>query len=56
MVFTVAYKKNEVKYVLINEADYVIDNEDSLVEVPYDEPSFLESLNVKSMIPRSHGI
>ena len=30
--------------------------EDSLVEVPYVEPSFLESRNVKSMIPRSHAI
>ena len=29
---------------------------DSLVDVPYVVPSFLESLNVKSMIPRSHGI
>ena len=29
---------------------------DSLVEVPYVEPSFLESLNVMSMILRSHGI
>ena len=28
--------------------------EDSLVEVPYVEPSFLGSLNVKSMILRSH--
>ena len=29
---------------------------DSLVEVPYVEPSFLGSLNVKFMIPRSHEI
>ena len=27
-----------------------------LVEVPYFETSFWESLNVKTMIPRSHGI
>ena len=40
----------------INEADSVFDKEGSLVEVPYVEPSFLGSLNVKSMIPRSHGI
>ena len=40
----------------MNEADFVFFNEDSLVEVPYVAPSFLESLNVKSMIPRSHGI
>ena len=30
--------------------------EGSLVEVPYVDPSFLGSLNVKSMISRSHGI
>ena len=30
--------------------------EDSLVEVPYIEPLFLGSLNVKFMIPRSYGI
>ena len=29
---------------------------DSLVEVSYVEPSFWGSLNVKSMISRSHGI
>ena len=28
----------------------------SLVKVPYVEPSFFESLNVKFMIPMSHGI
>ena len=28
----------------------------SLVEVSYVEPSFLGSLDVKSMIPRSHGV
>ena len=40
----------------MNEADYVFANEDSLVEVLYVETSFLGSLNVKSMIHRSHGI
>ena len=40
----------------MNEANYVFANEDSLKEVPYVETSFLGSLNVKSMIPRSHGI
>ena len=40
----------------MNEADSVFANEDSLVEVPSVEPSFLGYLSVKSMIPRSHGI
>ena len=40
----------------MNEADSVFANEYSLVEVPYVETSFLGILNVKSMIPRSHGI
>ena len=40
----------------MNEADSVFAKEGSLVEVPYVEPSFLESINVKSMILRSHGI
>ena len=40
----------------MNEADSVFANEDSLVEVPSVEPSFLGCLDVKSMIPRSHGI
>ena len=40
----------------MNEADSVFAKADSLVEVPYVEPSFLRSLNVKSMILRSHGI
>ena len=40
----------EVKYVWMNEADSVFSNEGSLVEVPYVEPSFLGSLDVKSMI------
>ena len=38
------------------EADSVFAKADSLIEVPYVETSILESLNVKSMIPRSHGI
>ena len=40
----------------MNEADYVLAKADSLVDVPYVELSFLGSLNVKSMIPRYHGI
>ena len=40
----------------MNEADSVFSKANSLVEVPYVEPSFLRSLNVKSMILRSHGI
>ena len=56
MVLTLAYERNEMKYILMNEADLVFANEDSLVEVSYVEPSFLGSLNIKSMIPRSHVI
>ena len=40
----------------MNEPDSVFAKADSPVEVPYVEPLFLESLNVKSMILRSHGI
>ena len=40
----------------MNEADFVFAKEGSIVKVPYVEPSFLGSLNVKSRIPRSHGI
>ena len=40
----------------MNEADSMFAKADSLVEVPYVEPPFLGSLNVKSMIPRSHCI
>ena len=40
----------------MNEADFMFAKADSLVEVPYVKPSFLGSLNVKSMIHRSHGI
>ena len=40
----------------MNEAGSVFAKADSLIEVPYVEPSFLGSLNVKSMIPRSQGI
>ena len=40
----------------MNESDSVFAKLDSLVKVPYVEPSFLGSLNVKSMIPRPHGI
>ena len=40
----------------MNEADSESAKFDSVVEVPYVEPSFLGCHNVKSMIPRSHGI
>ena len=40
----------------MNESDFVFAKEDSLIEVPYVDPSFLGSLNVKSMISMSHGI
>ena len=40
----------------MNEEDSVFAKEGSLVEVPYVEPSFLGSVDVMSMIPRSHGI
>ena len=40
----------------MNETYYVFAKSNSLVEVPYVEPSFLGSRNFKSMIPRSHGI
>ena len=40
----------------MNEVDSVFSKAESLGEVPYVEPSFLGSLNVKFMIPRSHGI
>ena len=40
----------------MNEEDSVFAKSDSLVEVPYVEPSFMGSLNIKSMIPRSHHI
>ena len=46
----------EVKYVWMNEADSVFAKEGFLVEFPYVETSFLGSVDVKSMIPRSHGI
>ena len=35
---------NEMKYVWMNEADSVFSNEDSLVEVPYVDPSFWKVL------------
>ena len=40
----------------MNEADSVFAKAGSLLDVPYIEPSFLGSLNVKSVIPRSQGI
>ena len=45
-----------MKYVRMKEEDYVFAKADSLVEVPYVEPSFLVSLKCNSMSPRSHGI
>ena len=45
-----------MKYVRMNEADSLFAKEGSLVEVSYVEPSFLGSLDVKSMIPKSHGV
>ena len=46
----------EVKYVRMNEAASLFAKEGSLVEVPYVEPSFLGSFDVKSVIPKFHGI
>ena len=43
-MFTLAYKRNEMKYVRMNEANSVFAKEGSLVEVPYVEPSFWEVL------------
>ena len=40
----------------MNEVDSVFAKAHSLVEVLYVEPSFLGSINVKSMIPMCHGI
>ena len=40
----------------MNETDSVFAKTNSLVEVPYVEHSFLESLKVKFMIPRSNSI
>ena len=47
---------NEMKYVWMNEADSVFSKEGSLVEVSYVEPSFWEVRDVKSMMPKSHGV
>ena len=44
MVFTLAYERNKVKYVWINEADSVFSKEGSLVNGPYVEPLFWEVL------------
>jgi len=38
MVFTLAYERNKVKYVWINEAGSLFAKEGSLVEVPYVDP------------------
>ena len=43
-MFTLAYERNEMKYVRMNEADSVFAKEGCLVEVPYVEPSFWEVL------------
>ena len=55
-MLTLAYEQNEMKYILMNEANSIFINEEFHVEVPYVDPSFLGSFNVKSLIPRSHGI
>ena len=52
-MFTLAYEWNEMEYVGMKEADSVIANEDSLVEVPSFDPSILGCLDVKCMC---HGI
>ena len=46
----------EMKYVWMNEEDFVFVKQGSLVEIPYVEPLFLGSLDIKSMLLRSHGI
>ena len=51
-----AHEWNEIEYVWMNEEDSMFAKTDSLVEVPYVEPSFLGCLNAKSIILRSHGI
>ena len=40
--FPLVYERNEMKYVWMKEADFVFAIADSLVEVPYVEPSFWE--------------
>ena len=49
-MLTLAYERNEVKYVWLNELDSVFSKKDSLVEFSYVDPSFWESLNVKTII------
>ena len=44
MLLTLAYERNEMKYVCMNESDSEFANEDSLVEVPYVEPSIWKVL------------
>ena len=55
-MFKLAYERNKMNYVLMNETDSLFAKANSLVGVLYVERSFLGSLNVMSMIPRSHGI
>ena len=43
-MIALVYEWMKMKYVWINEADFVFAKEDSLVEVPYVEPSFWEVL------------
>ena len=40
----------------MNEEESVFSKEGSLVEATYVDPLFFESVDVNSMIPRSHGI
>ena len=56
MVVALVYEWMKMKYLWMNEADSVVAKGGSLIEVPYVDPSFLGSLDVKSMIRRSHGI
>ena len=44
MVAALVYKRMKMKYVRMNEANFVFVKEGSLVEVPYFEPSFWEVL------------
>ena len=43
-MFTLAYERNVMTYVRMNEEDSMFAKEGFLVEVPYVEPSFVEIL------------
>ena len=55
-MFTLSFEWNEMKYAWMNEPDSVFAKEGFLAEVWYVNPSFLGSLDVNSLIPRSHSI